>query len=344
MIQHHNGLADLQKLRTLRQAGLVHIHHDEHRVALRRLDGLLALQEHIRFILPVVLEHLNQRLHRCGDIVDDDLGSPIQGFRNPIDTDRGAEAVHISQLVSHDQNPVPAGDDFVQRMRLHPRLHAGVLFHLLALSAIIADLLRRLHHRLVSAAPQCHINGCPRKLKILGIGQAVQTDSYADGDSHLVSDVHGLHIVQNLETLFAHLRHSPLTQDRQILVLLQLSADAVEAGNVFVHLPVDQRDQKGTANLFHALQRLIIIIQIDQTDRKGLVIIFLQSDLQRRLIEQVHRKQTALILLIFNDIAVVRCLPQGNPGKLRRILTVIVGNLKLYDAFLLRRKPVPRYR
>ena len=229
----------------------------------------------------------------------------------------------------------------MQRMRLHPCLYAGILLHLLALSAVIADLLRGLHHRLVSAPSQRHIDGSPGKFIILRIGQPVQPDPDADGNRHLISDIYGLHIVQDLKALLTHLRDRPLAQDHQVLVLLNLPADAIEAGNIFVDLSFDQRREQGPAYLLHAFQRLVVIIQIDQPNRKGLVVVFLQGDLQRRLIEQIHGEQTAFIIRVLNDIAVVGGFPQGDPGKLRGILAVPIGKLKLRPPFFLGRQPVP---
>ena len=63
-----------------------------------------------------------------------------------------------------------------------------------------------------------------------------------------------------------------LTHDYQIFVLLKLLTDTIQRCDIFVYLTVDQRDQKGSSDLLHALQRLVIIIQINERHRKRLVV------------------------------------------------------------------------
>ena len=129
-------------------------------------------------------------------------------------------------------------------MSLNTGLNTGVLLHLLALSAIIADLLRRLDHTLVAAAAQSQVDGRSGKLIILGIAQPVQADADTYGNRHLIANIYGFHILQKFETLLTHLGYRFLTQHRQILVLFNFLADSVETGNILVHFPVNQRHQQ----------------------------------------------------------------------------------------------------
>lgn len=154
MIQHHNGLAYLKQLRAFGNAGFIYIHHHQHSITACRLQRLLALQKHVLLILLTVLEHFNQGLYGSRNFINDNLGPAIQRLGYAVNTDCRTKAVHIPDLVPHNQNPVLAGNDFPEGMSLNTGLNTGVLLHLLALSAIIADLLRRLDHTLVAAAAQ----------------------------------------------------------------------------------------------------------------------------------------------------------------------------------------------
>ena len=212
--------------------------------------------------------------------------------------------------MAHDKDPVLACDYFPQRMRLDPRLDSGVLLHLLALPAIVADLLRRLDNGLIATSAQRQVNGCPGKFIVLGIAQAVQAHADTDGNRHLIADIYGLHILQKFETLIAHLSDRALTEDSQILVLFNLFADSVKTGNVLIHLSVNQRDKQRSPHFLHAFQRFVIIVQIYHSHCQGLIIILLQGDFQRRFIKQIHGIQTALVLLLADDITVVSHFPE----------------------------------
>ena len=255
MIQHHHGLTVPKEIRTFRDGRLVHIHHHQDGIAPGGFDGLLVADDHVALILRVPLEQLHHGLD-CRDlVVQHDVGLAPQGQRDPIDAHGCAEAVRVRHPVAHHQHLVLARDNLPKGMGLHAGLHAGILLHLLALAAIVGDALRRLDDGLVAAPAQGQIDGIAGEFIVLGIGQAVQPYADADGHRHLVADIDRLDLLQQVEAGLLELGHRPLAHDGQVLVLLQLLADAVEGGDVFVHLPVDQRNQKGAAHLFHAVQR-----------------------------------------------------------------------------------------
>ena len=101
------------------------------------------------------------------------MGFLVKRFRNPVNTYRRAEAVHIAYAVSHDINFILDGNNLAQGMGFYSRFDTGALLHLLALSAIINHIFRHLYYRLIAAAPQSNIYGVSCELIILSVGQAV---------------------------------------------------------------------------------------------------------------------------------------------------------------------------
>ena len=120
-----------------------------------------------------------------------------------------------------------------------------------------------------------------------------------------------------------------LAHDDEIFIFLQLPADAVQRGNVLIHLPVDQRDQQRSSDFFHALQRLVIVVQIDQAHRQRLVVHLPQGDLQRRLVEQIQGDQITVISFGLNDITVFSHLAQGDLLQLGDKIAVLILDVKL---------------
>ena len=157
-------------------------------------------------------------------------------------------------------------------MGLHAGLHAGGLLHLLGLAAVILDLIPVLHNRLVAAPPQSHVDGGPGVLIVLSVGLPVHTDSDAQGHRHIVADIYSLYILQDGEMLLLHLQHVLPLHHKEVFVLFQLLYNALQAPDVLVDLPVNQGDQEGSPNLLHALQCLVIIIQVNQSGHQLLII------------------------------------------------------------------------
>ena len=310
MIQHHHRLTAFQQFRTFRNAGLAHIHYYQYRIVPHHLQRLRIVHDHIFFIAVAVPKHIDHRLHRRPDIIQHNMGRLIQCPGNPVDSYRGAKAVGIPHPVSHNIYFIFNRYDLLKCVCLHSGLNTGALLHLLALTAIIGNILRYLHHRLVTAASQRNINRITGKLIILRIAESVKSHTDADRHSHLITDIDRLDIFQQIKAAFLQLHGCLLAHDHKILVLLQLPADSVKCSNILIHLTIDQGDQQGAPHFFHALQRFIIIIQIDQTYGQRLVVHFTKRDLQRCLIKHVKGNQVTVIPLCFYDITVLRHLAQ----------------------------------
>ena len=191
--------------------------------------------------------------------------------------------------MAHDQQPVLIFHQFPEGVGLHAGLHPGGLLHLLGFAAVILNLIRILHHRLVASAAQGHVDGGSGILVVLAVGVAVHTDPDAQGHRHVVADVDGLYVLQNGEPVLLDPGNVLLLDGKEIFVLLHLFHDAVHTGDIFVDLAVDEGGQQGAPHFLHALQRLIVVVQVNEPGHQLLVVDLLHVLEGLSLVQQVHR-------------------------------------------------------
>ena len=84
-------------------------------------------------------------------------------------------------------------------MRLDTRLDARCFFLGIRLAAEVADVLAVLDNRLVAAAPKRHVNRLARKVVALRVAAAAVADADRERDAHLIADIHGLDLLQNIK-------------------------------------------------------------------------------------------------------------------------------------------------
>ena len=342
VIQHNDRLAEAQQIGAFRDGRLIYVHDHKYTVSAGGLNCLLVPYNHVLLIFRIADEHIHHRLNIRCRIIQYDMRLSSQGLRNAVDTHRRAKAVSIRHTMSHDEHKILAGDNLAECMRLHPRLHSCIFLYLLALAAVIGNALRRLDDRLIAAASQRKINGIARELIVLGIGQSVETDTDAERHRHLVSDVDRLHFLQQIKAALLQLCNHLLPENDKIFVLLELLADAVIAGNVFVDLTVDQRDQQRTSDLLYALERFLVVVEVNHSHGKTLVIHLLQGNVQRRLVIQIDRDQIAVVVLRLDHVAVLCHFLQRNLLEFGNVFIAVVFQLVLcliHAAVI--RQPVP---
>ena len=244
MIQHHNGLCLRKKLLTLRVAWFIGIHHDHNGIVVHNILCLRAVHKHMLIIIRIVHKILNDRAHRHGWIIYNNMGLLIQGFCCPVDTDTCTDRVHIGNLVSHDHHFILGNHKFFQGMCLHTCLHTGILAHLLGFPAKICHALFVLDHHLVTAAAKGKVNGDSGVLIILGIAGRIDTDTDTDGHCHVVSDVDGFYVFQNIETFLLQFLQRTLAHHKYKLVFFQLLHKTVYLAEILVQLSFYQSNQK----------------------------------------------------------------------------------------------------
>ncbi len=102
MVEHDDGFTAPQQFRALRNARFVHVHNDEHGVAVHHFQRLRAADHHVRLIIAVVRENIHHGLHGRRHIAQNDMRLFFQGFRDPVNTDGRAETIRIEVPVPHD--------------------------------------------------------------------------------------------------------------------------------------------------------------------------------------------------------------------------------------------------
>ena len=342
MVQNHYRFTEAQQIRAFCNGRLIDIHDYQYGVAACHINCLLAGDDHIFIILRIILKQLYQRLNRSRRLVQYNMGFSAQSLGNPVDTHCRPEAVHIRHPVTHNNDAILAGNDLPQGVGFYSRLDTGIFLYLLTLATVVGNALRSLDDRLVTTTSQCQINGSTGELIILCIGQTIQSDTDTDSHSHFVTDVNGLHFFQQIKTALLQLRHRFFPHDHKVFVLLQLFTDTIQGSNVFVHLTVDQCDQQGPADFLYALQRFLIVIQVDHPHREALIIHFLQCNVQRGLIKQIDCDQIAVVPFRIDHIAVFCHFLQGNLTELCYVFTAFILQfvLCLIHTGIIR-KPVP---
>ena len=232
--------------------------------------------------------------------------------------------------MSHNKHRILGRDDFLHRLRLDSCLDTGALFDLLGLAAVVNDVVGHLDDRLISASSERKVNRVARELIVLRVGQPVHADADAERDRHFVADVHCFDVGKELEMRLLQLSQRLLPQNDQVLVLLDLAADAVDRRNIFVDLTVDQGSQERTADIFHAVKRFFVIVHVDEADDNALVIHFLNCQPDRRFVKQIQRDQGVLVAGRLDNVTVFLYLVERDTLHLNPVVAALVVNLQLH--------------
>jgi len=160
MIQHDDGLRLCQQLFAFGIIRLAGVDHDDGRFVANHIDGLTAGHEHLLLVIRVVEESGHQGLNGGRRIVDDDVDRLADGLARDINADRRSQGIDIRNLMSHDQDHILAGHDFPQGMRLDTGFDPVSFFNGFRLASEVRRRIAVLDDDLISAAPQCQLDGC----------------------------------------------------------------------------------------------------------------------------------------------------------------------------------------
>ena len=190
--------------------------------------------------------------------------------------------------MSHDQHLILRIHQFAHRMRFDTCLDTGRFFQLLRFAAVVADLRAILDDRLIAAASQRHINRRSRILIVADVAVAVHTHTDTQRDSHIISDINRLDILQDRKAALLNLFRVLLLDHKQILVIFQLLDDTFHRHKILRNFPVNQGNQQGTAYLLDTLQRLVVVVEIDKSRHQTLVVDLLLAAQNLRLIAEIQ--------------------------------------------------------
>ena len=152
----------------------------------------------------------------------------------------------------------------------------------------------------------------------------MHADSDGQCDRHLVADIDRFHILKKGEAVLPKNLGVALLDHEEIFILLQLPHDAVHRADALHDLPVNQRLQERAPDGLDTLQRLIVIIQIDQAGNHLLVVDLLLVDQRLRLIDQEDRRQTLIRGAVLRPDAVRRILIHADRPEVNLVKPILI--------------------
>ena len=78
--------------------------------------------------------------------------------------------------------------------------------------------------------------------------------------------------------LILHFRYGFLSQDDKVFILLHLTADAVDTGDVLIDLSVYESGKEALLDFLDTFHGFIEVVQVDHSNAEGLVVEFLECD------------------------------------------------------------------
>ena len=119
----------------------------------------------------------------------------------------------------------------------------------------------------------------------------LNTDTDADGDGHFVAEVDGTDFIEQREAADFQLFQILALENDQIFIFFEFLDDRIDSAHGLCDLTFNQCREKGTPHLIDRFHRLIVIIDVDQTDDHALGFVLMDEGHDLRLIIEVHRDE-----------------------------------------------------
>ena len=258
VVDDRHPVAGLQQLLGLHAAGAVGIHHHQQGAGLHLQKRLAAGEEG-----PVILRLLHQLAQDgVGGVVlgvDDDLAllPPLAG--DAAHACRRAQGVHVRIAVAHDVHLPGVVHQLAQGVGHDPGLHLGALLGALGPAAVKLEVQPVLHHRLVAAPAQSHLQGQGRVFE-QGV-EAVGVPAHADGQgSRHAAGRHLPHGIQHGEAVLGIVGIAALLEHEQIPVPVIVQHQAVGPGGPLIQLLLQLGQHRRALALRAGLHQVLIVI------------------------------------------------------------------------------------
>ena len=299
MVKYHDGLTHVQQILTLCIAGLIGIHHYHYGIIIHNISGLVTVDKHILIIIRIIFKCLYNWSHRHSGIIHHNVRLLIQRFRCTINTNAGADRIHIRDLMTHNHDFVLAHHKLSEGMGFYTGFYTGALAHLLGFTAEISHLVTVFDHYLITAPAQSQINGNTGILIILGIAGGINPDANTDGHCHIISDIDRLYILQDIKPLLLQFLQRALAHDKNKFIFLQLLDQTVYLTEILIQLSLYQSHQKRPSYFFYAVQGLLIVVQIQQSRYQLLIFFLTDIPVQFRLVKKIQCGQIVMPLCLY---------------------------------------------
>ena len=192
--------------------------------------------------------------------VDDDLAglAPLAG--DGADARCRAQAVHIGVLVAHDVDLLGLVHQLAQGIGHDPGLDLGALFGALAAAAVKLEVGAVLHHGLVAAAAEGHLQGQGGVLEQLL--EAVLVTAHADGQrgGHTLAGLDLTHLFQHGELALHKAGVVLLLEEEEVAVAVVAQQQSAGVRRPAVELLLQGGLQGGALVLRAGLGQLVIIV------------------------------------------------------------------------------------
>ena len=265
VVNDRHPVAGVQQLPVLHQIRPVGVHHHQQGPRLGVDEGVGTADKYV-----LVLRQAGQLAHQGPGVValqvDDDLGPlpPLPG--RAAHARRRAHRVHVRVLVAHDVDLTGVGDELAQGLGHNPALYLGPLLCGLGPAAVELEVQAVLHHGLIAAPAQAHLDGLLRPAE--GVLVAVAVPAHADGQGG-ADPVLADHLMDGLQ-YGELLLHDPLEEllvaDEEIAVPVVLAQKAAGVGDPGVELLVHLGQHGALGGLAPGLEQLLIIVQHQDGD------------------------------------------------------------------------------
>ena len=192
----------------------------------------------------------------------------------------------------HDENLLLCKKKFFKGLSLNTRLNTRSLFCTCTLSTVVGNLLAVLNSCLVTASAHSHTDGCTcifvsRCITAGGLS-LVSTDTDTESHRDVISDIDCLNIIKDRELVVPESLHVLLSEDEEVLIILDMLYDCVDVAEVHIDLTLNQSGQDRMLNILKRIHNLIVIIKIKKSDVELLIYNFLLIFLKLGLIKEVE--------------------------------------------------------
>ena len=169
--------------------------------------------------------------------------------------------------MAHDVNVAGVLDQLPQGVGHHPGLDLGALFRGFGAATVELEVVAVLHHRLIAAAAQGHLQ---RQIgvfeqRVKAVAVPAQTDGQRGVDPTAFD---GAHCVQHLKLLFGKDGKVLLLHDKQIPVPVIAQQQGAAAGAPVIELALDLRQQRRTLAFRAGLHQILIVVDHQNGHRR----------------------------------------------------------------------------
>ena len=261
VVDDRHLLTALQQRLRLHALGAVGVHHHQEGGGLGVEEGGVAGDKGAA-VLRLLLEPAEDGMDGVILGVDDDLGlfAPLAGDGH--DAGGGAQAVHVGVLVAHDVHVARLVHQLAQSIGHNTGLHLGALLGGLGAAAVELKVAAILHHGLVAAPAEGHLQGHGGVLEQGLVALAVPAHANRQRGGH-VAALDGVDLLHHVEILLGKGGVVLLLKDEQIPVAViaqqQSAGLAPPLGQLFLQLG----DEGGALGLGAGLDQLLIVVHHD---------------------------------------------------------------------------------